>query len=359
MWILAIALTVLAVVCSIGSLVCFIAVVVRMFRNEQAGLGWTSIILTFITGIGPLIAFVVGCMNWTQWKLSKVMLSWLSCIAVGTISGTAAAFLWISVMVNAVDTYSEGGDKRSWSPGEPESGDWLGTNDGNSNDWSNSGERDEAAQAAAATDWIDKELSYPQIEKLEQAVSESHLDARLNDELESDNTPISRFVELLKHDNPAVRKQAALRLNYRRKKAKDELPNVIDGLSQALFDENLIVRRYAANTLVPYGKDAAPEVAPLTKTLRSHDGQLAASAATALAIIGPAAKDAVPDLMEELRRGRYFTLGPAARALSAMGPDAQSAIPLLARKLSGNIEVGRALGVLGAKDELLGSLGTP
>lgn len=46
----------LAVVCSIGFLVCFILVVIQMFQNEQKGMGIACIVLIFVCGIGGLVS---------------------------------------------------------------------------------------------------------------------------------------------------------------------------------------------------------------------------------------------------------------------------------------------------------------
>jgi hypothetical protein len=50
--------------------------IMKMFERDQKGLGIACIILVFCTGIGSLIAFVVGWMHATDWGLKKVMLAW-------------------------------------------------------------------------------------------------------------------------------------------------------------------------------------------------------------------------------------------------------------------------------------------
>ncbi len=78
-----------AIACGIGGLVCFILVVVQMFKNEETTLGIVCIILAFCTGIGYLIAFVYGWIKATEWDLKKVMMAW---------SGLFAAYL-ISIVL--------------------------------------------------------------------------------------------------------------------------------------------------------------------------------------------------------------------------------------------------------------------
>ena len=89
MAVLGILFLLVAIACGIGGLVCFILVVVQMFKNEETTLGIVCIILAFCTGIGYLIAFVYGWIKATEWDLKKVMMAW---------SGLFAAYL-ISIVL--------------------------------------------------------------------------------------------------------------------------------------------------------------------------------------------------------------------------------------------------------------------
>jgi riboflavin transporter FmnP len=53
--------------------VCFIIVVIKMFQNNQTGLGIGSIIGIFVCGIGYIIALIFGWKNKEAWGLQKVM----------------------------------------------------------------------------------------------------------------------------------------------------------------------------------------------------------------------------------------------------------------------------------------------
>lgn len=53
--------TIASVVAGIGSLICFILVVVHLFKTEQSGLAIACLVLIFC-GIGGLVAFVKGWM---------------------------------------------------------------------------------------------------------------------------------------------------------------------------------------------------------------------------------------------------------------------------------------------------------
>lgn len=72
-------MSLLAIVAGIGSLVCWIIVLVKMFQNSQILLGIVSILC-------GLVAFIMGWVNAKQWNIQNVMLIWTACIVVGIIA---------------------------------------------------------------------------------------------------------------------------------------------------------------------------------------------------------------------------------------------------------------------------------
>ena len=78
---------ILSAVGFIGSLICFILVLVQMFNRGQTGLGIACIVLAFCCGIGGLVAFVYGWIKNSEWGLRNVMLVWTACIIAGFIGG--------------------------------------------------------------------------------------------------------------------------------------------------------------------------------------------------------------------------------------------------------------------------------
>ncbi len=70
-------------VLALPSLVCLIIIIKSMFDNGNSGLGIATIVLTFICGIGSLIAFVWGRMN----VGGKVMIAWTILTIAGVIAG--------------------------------------------------------------------------------------------------------------------------------------------------------------------------------------------------------------------------------------------------------------------------------
>ncbi len=72
-------------VLALPSLVCLIIVIKSMFNNGNTGLGIATIVLTFVCGIGSLIAFVWGWMN----VGGKVMIAWTVLTIASIIAGIA------------------------------------------------------------------------------------------------------------------------------------------------------------------------------------------------------------------------------------------------------------------------------
>ena len=72
-------------VLALPSLVCLIIVIKSMFNNGNTGLGIATIVLTFVCGIGSLIAFVWGWMN----VGGKVMIAWTVPTIASIIAGIA------------------------------------------------------------------------------------------------------------------------------------------------------------------------------------------------------------------------------------------------------------------------------
>jgi hypothetical protein len=57
-------------------IVCFIIVLVKMFKSGQTVLAIACILLVCCAGIGFLVAFVVGWMRVREWNIMPVMIAW-------------------------------------------------------------------------------------------------------------------------------------------------------------------------------------------------------------------------------------------------------------------------------------------
>ena len=75
----------LQLVLAVPSLICLIIAWISMFKQGKTGLGVASIILTFVCGIGSLIAFVWGWMNGNV--DTKVMVAWTALTVASIVVG--------------------------------------------------------------------------------------------------------------------------------------------------------------------------------------------------------------------------------------------------------------------------------
>ena len=76
---------VLSVIGGIGSLVCFILVLIQMFQRGRTGLGVACIVLVFCCGIGGLVVFIYGWVKHREWGLTNVMIAWTGCWMVSAV----------------------------------------------------------------------------------------------------------------------------------------------------------------------------------------------------------------------------------------------------------------------------------
>jgi len=65
--------------------VCCIIVIVKMFQNQQTGLGVGSIIGIFVCGIGYILTLIFGWKNKAKWGLQTVMPIYTGALVLGLI----------------------------------------------------------------------------------------------------------------------------------------------------------------------------------------------------------------------------------------------------------------------------------
>ena len=80
---MAYALVALGSILNLVALVCAILVIVKMFQNNQTGIGVASIIGLFVCGFGYILALVYGWQNKVAWKLESVMPIFTGSIVLG------------------------------------------------------------------------------------------------------------------------------------------------------------------------------------------------------------------------------------------------------------------------------------
>jgi hypothetical protein len=83
-------LEILAVLCGIVALVCFIVVVYQMFQNDETTLAIVTIVLVFC-GIGGLVAFIYGWIKASEWDIKPVMLIYTASLIGGIVFRVMAA----------------------------------------------------------------------------------------------------------------------------------------------------------------------------------------------------------------------------------------------------------------------------
>ena len=66
-------------IAGIATLVCFILVLVNMFKHDKVGLGIACIVLVFCCGIGGIVAFIYGWVKHREWGITNVMIVWTVC----------------------------------------------------------------------------------------------------------------------------------------------------------------------------------------------------------------------------------------------------------------------------------------
>jgi len=77
---MAIVISGLLVLLGIGSLVCLILVLIKMFQEGEQTLGIVCIVLLLLCGIGSLVVFVFGWINANKWNIKNLMWAWTGII---------------------------------------------------------------------------------------------------------------------------------------------------------------------------------------------------------------------------------------------------------------------------------------
>ena len=70
-------------IAALGSLVCWILVLVQMFKRQQIALGIIGIICS-------IVAFVYGWIKSKEWGIMNIMLAWTACIVLMILFGALA-----------------------------------------------------------------------------------------------------------------------------------------------------------------------------------------------------------------------------------------------------------------------------
>lgn len=80
----------LQLIASIVSLICFIMVVIAMFKSGDTTMGVICLALILCFGLGGLVAFVLGWINSAKWNVQQIMMVWTVAIVAGFLFGGLA-----------------------------------------------------------------------------------------------------------------------------------------------------------------------------------------------------------------------------------------------------------------------------
>ena len=72
--------------------ICWIMIVIKMFQNNQTGLGIGTIVGVFVCGIGYLIALIFGWMKAKEWNISKLMMIYIGSL-IGSLIFCGAGYI--------------------------------------------------------------------------------------------------------------------------------------------------------------------------------------------------------------------------------------------------------------------------
>jgi hypothetical protein len=70
----------LSIAISLGSLVCYVLVVIQMFKHGKTGPAVGSLVGLLACGLGALFAFIYGWTKAGEWQIKNLMLAWTGLI---------------------------------------------------------------------------------------------------------------------------------------------------------------------------------------------------------------------------------------------------------------------------------------
>ena len=96
---------------SLVALICGIIVVVRMFQNQKTALGMISLTLMFCSGVGHLVALVVGWMKSSEWNIKGLMVAYTLAFFLGTVLLGSGYGIWT---VRVVKEFQNSPEMQQW-----------------------------------------------------------------------------------------------------------------------------------------------------------------------------------------------------------------------------------------------------
>lgn len=88
-------MNVISGLCGVVNLVCFIIVIVQMFKQGQTGWGIGCLVGVLFCFIGVLVAFILGWVKASEWEIQPVMLAWTASWVIGLLTGVMGGFAMV------------------------------------------------------------------------------------------------------------------------------------------------------------------------------------------------------------------------------------------------------------------------
>src|SRR5262249_13526437 len=79
--------TILGSISGVGSLICCVLVLIKMFQHGRTALGIACIVLLLCFGIGGLVAFIYGWIKAKEWNMTQLMTIWTAFFVLSIVSG--------------------------------------------------------------------------------------------------------------------------------------------------------------------------------------------------------------------------------------------------------------------------------
>lgn len=94
-------LSLLGMIAGLGSLICFILTLIKMFQNDETTMGIVCIVTLLLCGLGGLITFIVGWINASKWQNQQVMAIWTCCFVANIVLTILSFVLTPAIMIQA------------------------------------------------------------------------------------------------------------------------------------------------------------------------------------------------------------------------------------------------------------------
>ena len=89
--------------CGLVGLVCFVLVIVQMFKRDESKMGIICLVTLLCCGIGYFIALVYGWIKVKEWDIKNIMVAWTIAFALGSVLNGIAFVLSAGEAAKAIN----------------------------------------------------------------------------------------------------------------------------------------------------------------------------------------------------------------------------------------------------------------